>query len=277
MQNENEQKLRDLVVKLTKPFKWRKDFLEWQKYRIWQENHQKKIINFLEKFIPDLKNKKILDLGCGMGGFLVAMQQKGYNIQGIDPNPDYCEITRLRAERYNLEANIINGYGEKMPFAENSFDFIYCNDVLEHCEDPLEVLKESRRVLKPSDQMYVTVINRFGFKDPHYHLKFINWMPRSLGELIIRLKRIQKENSLAGRQKLSNMHYFSYWQFCKMAESTGFEVQDLKKFKLLDLQEINTPRVRKIAKVLNLFKVSSLIYSLALFYFSGFNFLLKKE
>ena len=101
MQNENEQKLRDLVVKLTESFSWRKDFSEWQKGRIWQENYQENIINFLERFIPDLKNKKMLDLGCGMGGFLVAMKRKGYDIQGLDPNPDYCEITKLRGKRYS--------------------------------------------------------------------------------------------------------------------------------------------------------------------------------
>jgi ubiquinone/menaquinone biosynthesis C-methylase UbiE len=274
MQAENESKLRKLVVKWTEFFRWRKDFLKWREERIWQEKYQGKTINFLEKFIPDLKNKKILDLGCGMGGFLVAMKRREYDIQGLEPNPDYCEITKLRGKRYNLEVEVINGFGEKMPFEDHSFNFIYCNDVLEHCEDPEELLKESYRLLKPKGQMYVTVINRFGFKDPHYHLRFINWLPRFLGEIIIKLKGFQREDSTAGKQKLSNMHYFIYWQFKNLTKKIGFKILDLQEYKISHPELISDPKNQKIAKTLKLFKLNSLFYFLMLFYLSGFNFLL---
>ena len=277
MQNENEQKLRDLVVKLTESFSWRKDFSEWQKGRIWQENYQENIINFLERFIPDLKNKKILDLGCGMGGFLVAMKRKGYDIQGLDPNPDYCEITKLRGKRYNLDVEVINGSGEQMPFGENSFDFIYCNEVLEHCENPTQLLKESYRVLRPRGQIYITVINRFGFKDPHYHLRFINWLPRFLAELIIKFKGFEKENSKAGRQRLSSMHYFSYWRFQKLAKNIGFEVLDLKKYKILHSEFLSSQKFQRVINLLKLLKLINFVYFFArLTLLSGFSFLLKK-
>lgn len=279
MQNKNEQKLRALIIKWTNHFKWRKDFLKWREGRIWQEKHQEKVINFLEKFTPDLKRKRILDLGSGMGGFLVAMQKKGYDIQGLDPNPDYCEITKLRGKRYDLDIKVVNSFGERMLFPDKSFDFIYCNDVLEHCQNPPRVLEESHRVLKHGGQMYLTVINRFGFKDPHYHLRFINWIPRPLAEKYIIYREKSKENSLfEDRQKLSEMHYFTFNQFKRMADKIGFRAQDLKEYKLSHPELINTPKFLKIAKLLlRLFGASPLIYSLVrLFYLSSFSFMLRK-
>mgnify|MGYP001586836946 CR=1 FL=1 len=222
MPNENEQKLIALVIKWTNHFKWREDFLKWQEQRIWQEKHQEKTINFLEKFIPDLKKKKILDLGSGMGGFLVAMQQTGYDIQGLEPNSDYCEITGLRGKRYGLKVRVVNGFGEKIPFSKDFFDLIFCNDVLEHGQNPREVLRESHRVLRAGGQMYVTVISRFGFRDPHYHLRFVNWLPRPWAEKYIIWRGKTKDDSLhhQDNQKLSAMHYFTFGGFQKMAEET---------------------------------------------------------
>ncbi|MFH1255402.1 MAG: class I SAM-dependent methyltransferase [bacterium] len=276
MQNANEQKLNELIAKWNSHAKRRNIFLKWQNERIWHEKYQEKTIDFLEKFVPSLKTKKILDLGSGMGGFLVAMKLKGYDVIGIEPNHDYIDIAKLRAMRYGIDIDARENSGEKMPFPDDSIDFIYCNDVLEHCENPSELLKESFRILKENGQMHITVINRFGFHDAHYHLKFINWMPRFLGEMIIKLNNIEKENSTAGMQKLSSMHYFTVWQFKKMARESGFDVVDLKKYKILHPELIADSKFQKISKIFRFARMGSFIYFLAVFYLSSFSFMLKK-
>ncbi len=277
MLNKNEKRLRELIVKWTQHFKHRKDFLKWREDRMWQENHQEIEINFLEKIIPDLKSKKILDLGSGMGGFLVAMRNRGYNIIGLEFNAEYCEITKLRGKRYSQDVMAINLPGEKMPFEKESFDFIYCNDVLEHCENPFEFLKESRRVLKSDGQMYITVMNRFGFKDPHYHLKFLNWMPRFMSEKYIAYRKKSKDGFLGkDRQKLSEMHYFTYGQFQEMAKKIGFEVWDLRKYKILHPKLFSGEKFQKINKLLSICGLNRLIYFLfRSFYFGNFRLILK--
>jgi len=279
MQNKNEQKLRELIKKWTDFFKWRKDFDKWQKGRMEQENYQEKEINLFESIIPHLRNKKILDLGSGMGGFLVAMKRKGYNIQGLEPNLDYREITKLRGKKYGLNVEVTAGFGEKMPFSNNQFDFIYCQDVLEHCENPYQFLKESYRILKSEGQMYITVINRFSFKDPHYHLKFINWIPRTVAEKYIIWRGLSK-NGYSGKdnQKLSAMHYFTFRQFQKMAKEIKFKVKDLKKYKISHPELINNKRFKKILRLLKPLRISLPIYFLArLCYLSSFSLILKKS
>ena len=235
--------------------------------------------SFLEKIIPNLKEKKILDLGCGRGEFLTAMKDKGYDIVGVEPDPDKLEAIEKNKEENKTDAEVIIAPGEKIPFPEATFDLVYCSDVLEHCKDPRQLLKESYRVLKPQGQMYLTVINRFGFKDPHYHLRFVNFMPRWLGERYIALRRKSKEllpgfRKKESRYKLSEMHYFTFNGFKKLADQVGFDVQDLKEYKIRHPELISI----KGEFTVNLVRAMPLIYYVArLFYLAGFRLLMKKK
>lgn len=63
-----DQELEELVTKWTGHMKWRSGYEQWVNGRIWQEKHQKSRINELAELFGDISGKKILDLGCGMGG-----------------------------------------------------------------------------------------------------------------------------------------------------------------------------------------------------------------
>mgnify|MGYP001583979719 CR=1 FL=1 len=235
-------------------------------------------ISFFEKIIPNLKEKKILDLGCGRGEFLTAMKSKGYDIIGVEPDPYKDEAIERNKKDNGVEVEVLKVPGEAMPFQSETFDFIYCNDVLEHCKNPHQLLREIYRVLKPEGQMYLTVINRFGLRDPHFHLNFLNWIPRWLGERYIILRGKSKipipGRIKESRYKLSDMHYFTFSGFKKIAQEFGFEVKDLKEYK------IRHPELMVFSqkKMVSLLRVAPLIYRLSrLFYLPGFRLLLKKK
>lgn len=235
-------------------------------------------ISFFEKIIPNLKEKKILDLGCGRGEFLTAMKSKGYDIIGVEPDPYKDEAIEKNKKDNAIDVEVLKVPGEAMPFQPGTFDFIYCNDVLEHCKDPRRLLGEIHRVLKPGGQVYLTAINRFGFKDPHFHLNFLNWMPRWLGERYIILRGKSKipipGRIKESRYKLSDMHYFTFNAFKKMAREFDFEVEDLKEYKIRHPELIAFSQKRMV----NLLKATPLIYRLSrLFYLPGFRLLLKKK
>ena len=81
--------------------------------------------------------------------------------------------------------------------------------------------------------MYVSVPNRFGYKDPHYHLYFVNWLPRSWSEAYIRLRgKAKNYDGKAGRQQLSAMHYYTYDEFRRLVASVGFGFIDTRKEKI---------------------------------------------
>jgi len=208
---------------------WRPDFARWREGRIWQERQQGERLGLIERYGGALANRRILDLGSGMGGTSVALALAGAAPLAFEYNRAYCDIIRLRAARYNLPLPVVNGAGECLPFADASFDLVIAWDVVEHVQDPALLLAELARVLQPGGRVLLTVINRFAYRDPHYHLPLLNWLPRRLAEAIIERRGRSKGGSgFSDRQKLSEMHYYTIPAFRKLVGRYGFRVGDIR-------------------------------------------------
>jgi ubiquinone/menaquinone biosynthesis C-methylase UbiE len=211
---------------------WRKDFDSWRDRRIWQERHQDANLKDIAQFLDEkVAGKSLLDLGAGMGGLSVALllayRDRGLKLQAIDYNPDYCKIASLRATRYGLTLPIAVGAGEHLPYPSASFDLITCLDVLEHVDDAEAVMLEMRRVLRPGGAVLTTVPNRRAFRDPHYHLPLINWLPRRVAEAIIkRAGRSKGGGPLQDRQEHSELNTYTWGEFSRLAWSMGFGLRD---------------------------------------------------
>ena len=273
-----EAKLWQLVTKWTSQLKWRRDYDKWVDGRIWQENYWQEEIEELCQNIDDLESKKILDLGCGMGGFSVALSRNEIDVVPLDFNSDYCQITKLRGERYDLRLSPVNGMGEQLPFRNCSFDAVTCFDVLEHVYNPAQVLSEAYRVLKPGGKMLLTLINRYVCRDPHYHLRFINWMPKRIAEWYIRMRGHSKDDSpCKDKQKISEMHYFTFSQFKRIATNLNFDVADMVERKI-SRGDIKALRMKRIIMVLRRLKIERVLYQIArLFVMNSFTVLLTKS
>ena len=211
---------------------WRKDFEAWRERRIWQELHQQDNLRDVRAALgPKMAGKTLLDLGAGMGGLSVAVMlefgPQGLRLQAMDYNSEYCNIARLRAERYGLELPIVVAAGESLPYPNAGFDLIVCLDVLEHVGDAESVLMEMYRALKPGGVVLTTVPNRRAFRDPHYHLPVINWLPRPLAEWVIKRSGHGKSGGLLqDRQGLSELNTYTWGSFKRLASDLGFGVRD---------------------------------------------------
>jgi ubiquinone/menaquinone biosynthesis C-methylase UbiE len=82
-----------------------------------------------------------LDVGCGRGEGLAIAEQYGFKPKGVEIVPDLCDGERVLQ---------IDG-AHSLPFGDEEFHVLTCNDVLEHVieEDIPAVFAEMRRVLKP--------------------------------------------------------------------------------------------------------------------------------
>lgn len=220
----------------------------------------------LVRHIPDLRARRALDLGAGKGNFLLEAARDGIRIQGIEYNPAYVEEARTRLRTANIDVEIIQGKGEELPYEDRSFDFINASEVIEHVQDPERVLREVYRVLAPGGCAYMSVPNRFGMRDPHYKLYFVNWLPRACSEPYIAFFNRSKDDDMsAGAQRLSEMHYFTYGVFKRTAESIGFKVSDIRAARIKE-------EYRSIKKML----LQAMYPFLRSIYFDSFHLILKK-
>jgi ubiquinone/menaquinone biosynthesis C-methylase UbiE len=229
-----EEMLTALIDRWTEHMRWRKNFQRWREDRLWQEDCQMPRIRAIERECGPLGGKRVLDIGSGMGGFLVAAARNTMRVVGLEPNVDYCTITRLRGARYGLTPSVVRSVGETLPFPDQSFDVVLAQDILEHVRDPDATLREMRRVVRPGGVALVTVINRFAWRDPHYHLRGINWLPRPLGEAIVeRIGRSKRGARFTDNQRLTEMYYDTFGGFAARATTMGFVATDMKESLLM--------------------------------------------
>jgi len=132
---------------------------------------EKEIYQIIKNNVKNLKRKKILDMGSGLGGFLIVCRDNKTQATGIEIDPYAVEITKLRT---GSNKNIVLGDCEKVPFPDNSFDLVASITVIEHVKNPLKYLKEAKRVLKKNGKLILFAPNYLFPWEGHYKLF---WLP----------------------------------------------------------------------------------------------------
>jgi len=108
----------------------------------------------------DPRGSRALDVGCG--GWLLAEEAAamGFSVTGIDPSARSIEIARAHAVTTGLQIEYLLGRGDDLPFAPDTFDAVFCCDVLEHVAEWDAVIDEMARVLRPGGVLVYDTINR---------------------------------------------------------------------------------------------------------------------
>lgn len=117
-------------------------------------------------------NACLLDIGCGSGRILNKLAAQ-YQIQGFGID---ISLNQLKANSKHNPFGHRYYYGdaEKLPFQDNTFDFITCFDVFEHLSHPIDCAKEICRTLKKKGKALVYVINKKEKYTWHWFLRKIS-------------------------------------------------------------------------------------------------------
>lgn len=121
----------------------------------------------------------VLDVGCGLGGFVAAAAFQGVEAVGIDAAFRWAVIARLRLEQASVKATILCANVEYPPFRPGSFGLVVANDLIEHVRDPLAAVAFAGRMVKPGGLLYVASTHRYSLApEPHVRLFGVGWLPR---------------------------------------------------------------------------------------------------
>lgn len=112
----------------------------------------------------DLAGKLVLDVGCGMGRFAEVATRWGAHVVGIDLSLASEVAAKNLAER---NATIFQADVFKIPFAAESFDYIYSIGVLHHTPDCERAFKSLPRLLKPGGRIAIWLYSSY---NPWYRM-----------------------------------------------------------------------------------------------------------
>jgi len=103
------------------------------------------------QLVGDLEDR-VLEIGCGTGRMFVHYP-RGARLTALEPSPEFLPVAARAAARATASITVLSGSGERLPFAERSFDAVVLALVLCSVPSVETVLAEVKRVLKPGGQL----------------------------------------------------------------------------------------------------------------------------
>lgn len=115
--------------------------------RYWQSPEWQAI----RPFLPTSPTQA-LDIGAGNGISSYALAKDGWQVTALEPDPsDLVGVGAINklAVQEQLPITVVQEFGESLPFADESFNFVFARQVLHHAKDLSQLCREIYRVLKP--------------------------------------------------------------------------------------------------------------------------------
>ena len=106
----------------------------------------------LKKYLPEKKNLRILDVGCGTGFFTILLAKEGHQVTGIDLTPDMITHAKKLAEEEKADCSL-RSWMRKSGFSDEEFDVIVSRNLTWTLPDAEHAYQEWFRVLKPGGVM----------------------------------------------------------------------------------------------------------------------------
>jgi ubiquinone/menaquinone biosynthesis C-methylase UbiE len=106
------------------------------------------------------KGHQVLEIGCGTGCDLFQFAKHGATATGIDVTDRHLDLARNRIG--NL-AKVMKADARELPFAGESFDYVYSHGVIHHCDAPHLIAREILRVLRPEGRFNIHVYAKWSY------------------------------------------------------------------------------------------------------------------
>ncbi len=109
----------------------------------------------------ELKDRVVVDIGCGGGILTEAMAEAGANVTGIDMAEKPLSVARLHQLESGANVNYEQRTAEDLAADRaGEFDIVTCLEMLEHVPDPSQVISSCCELAKPGGHVFFSTINR---------------------------------------------------------------------------------------------------------------------
>ncbi len=164
----------------------------------------------LVRILPEDREIRILDAGCGNGAFALELSRRGYlHISACDLFASLPEPGTIDYRQASID---------DLPWTDGAFDFVICNSVIFYLDEPLLGLREIARVLKPGGQLWMTSHTKYSL----YTLKRVI------------LRGIAPSTML----HLQGVRFFSVFDYERWMKDAGFSQLASNGIRLLPLPEL---------------------------------------
>jgi SAM-dependent methyltransferase len=136
------------------------DQVEERRYTI--EPHNYRFAEFYK-----WKNKKVLEIGCGIGTDAVNFARAGAAYTGIDLSVESVNLCKKRFELYELKGNILTADAERLHdlFRYEKFDLIYSYGVIHHSPNPPKIIDGIKNLLSPDGELRIMLYAKNSWKN----------------------------------------------------------------------------------------------------------------
>jgi 2-polyprenyl-3-methyl-5-hydroxy-6-metoxy-1,4-benzoquinol methylase len=152
----------------------------------------------------DVRDKAVLDAGCGTGHFSRVLASWGARLVSLDIGERLLQETQKKAATKTVHASLLD-----IPFADGNFSLVLCTEAIEHTADPRRAVAELGRVTAPGGWLVITVPNRV-------------WRPAILLATALHLRPYQ-----------GHEHWVGYRELSGWLQDSGFDIERQVGFNLL--------------------------------------------
>jgi len=193
--------------------------------------HYAHMIRILRSLVSDRMPLRLLDFGCGAGGFLLEAKEAGFDVMGLEVSRDFAQHT---SAQFNIP--VFNGVATDVAFRQEKFNFIISSQVFEHLTDPRATLEVLKTHLEEPGIVLIEVPN---------------------------LSHIRERMKRGSTMDDSHLFYFNRRSLSRLFVNNGFRVvlvqEGLRPFKLMGYRAAQLPHsfVNLFEKVLSLCQVKT--------------------
>ncbi len=157
--------------------------------------------------------RMVLDVGCGSGTLLEAAAGRWPVCVGVDGSLRRLVLARHRLKQAGVRARLVCANLDALPFADNLFDRVIAEWVLELSPRKERALREWNRVLSAPGRLWISTSNRWSVsRDPQLGIPALSWLPMQLVDLWAKWHGLTfPQRALVGTKRLA-----------QLLEETGF-------------------------------------------------------